>query len=62
MRKYDLFFASLILISCVLILSGTIVFTSGTTEYKPDSALFFLIGGLFGLAGLCGFLIRRKEK
>ncbi len=61
MRKYDLFFASLILISCVLILSGTIVFTSGT-EYKPDSALFFLIGGLFGLAGLCGFLIRRKEK
>ena len=52
MKRFDLFFASLILISCVLIISGTIVFTSGT-EYKPDSALFFLIGGLFGLAGLC---------
>lgn len=61
MKRFDLFFVSLILISCVLLLCGTIVFTSGI-DYKPDSAYFFLSSGLLGLAGLCGLLIRRKDK
>lgn len=61
MEKIDMFFASLVMLGCALIISGAIILSTAA-EFPPSSLPFFLIGGVFGLAGLLGFLLGAKKK
>lgn len=56
MKKLDLFFIFLIVIGCVLIISGTIVYVS---NYIAASALYFSIGGVMILTGLIWLLVKK---
>lgn len=61
MTKRNLIFISLIIISCFLLLSGSIVYLK--KEYlNPDSVLFFCLSGVLFIVGLCVLLIKNKEK
>lgn len=61
MTKRNLFFISLIICSCFLLVSGAIVYLK-TEYFNPESVLFYCLSGLFFIVGICGILIRNKEK
>lgn len=61
MTKRNLIFISLIICSCFLLLSGSIVYLR-TEYFNPVSVPFFCLSGVLFVVGLCVLLIKNKEK
>ena len=61
MTKRNLIFISLIICSCFLLLSGSIVYLR-TEYFNPVSVPFFLLSGVLFVVALCVLLIKNKEK
>lgn len=63
MTNKKLFFFSFVILSCFLLLSGTLVYTnSEDISNIPNSIIFFAFAGVFFLIGAIGLFITSKEK
>lgn len=60
MKKTDLLFALFIMFAGFLIVAGAIVMLK-SADFAPEALPFFVLGGIFALAGFIGLLWAEKK-